>query len=112
MMQFVNLTPHEITIFADSDATSSMVLPRSGQIARVSSATQVVHNDWGFPVVRTTFGTVEGLPDQAEGVALVVSGMVLDAMKASGVYRNDLFAPGQLLRDASGAPMGCIGLRK
>lgn len=111
-MQFINLTPHEITVFSDSDATSSMVVPRSGKIARVSSMTQTVHNDWGFPVVRTTFGAVEGLPDPEEGVALIVSGMVLDAMKASGVYRDDLFAPGQLLRDASGAPMGCIGLRK
>jgi hypothetical protein len=91
----VNLTPHAITLRGKSGDTT---IPASGQVARVSNTPGAVQDsplsslveDWSCDQP----GEVENLPDPVEGVFLVVSGMVGDALRARGVVRPDVRVPG------------------
>jgi len=102
-MQIVNYTPHSIT-----ETTTGITFPPSGNTARVSSISVPVGDLAGAPCFITSFGQVEGLPEPQDGVALIVSGMVMDACKGK---RFDLVAPGELVRDENGQPVGCKGFR-
>lgn len=62
----------------------------------------------GIPVVRTQFGAVSGLPDSSPDVVFVVSLLVLNA----ATDRDDLVAPGALVRDDAGRPIGCRGFSR
>ena len=115
-IKLVNLTPHRIVIFASADAAESSVeVEPSGSIARVSATTSpkasALSAEYGFPTVRLTFGEVTGLPDRWDGRVYIVSGMVLEAVGKSQPDRQDVYAPGELLRGPDGQPRGCIGLR-
>ena len=101
-MKIINYTPHAI-----NETTSGRTFPPSGNIARVASTSIPAGNLDGIPVVTSTFGEVEGLPEPQQDVAIIVSGMVLDACKG----RFDLIAPGELVRDEGGNPIGCKGFR-
>lgn len=104
-MTIINLTPHKLNI---QDLTGDfIVVPPSGTVARVAVSleeTEVL--DPGLQVYKATYGKVENLPEPAEGVALVVSGMV-----AAAAPRPDVFSPGDLIRDSDGKPIGCRGLK-
>ena len=60
----------------------------------------------GIALSRVTFGEVTGLPDPVEGTLYIVSALVRSALPA----RTDLASPGDLVRDAAGAVIGCKGL--
>lgn len=82
----LNLTPHPIVIRLPDGG--ERVLPPSGRVARVATAEEVVAEIGGVPVVRRTFGSVEGLPP--DGTPCVVSALVLAAVPGrSGVYAPD-----------------------
>ena len=100
-----NLTPHAITVLGPSGETLA-VLPPSGSVARVSTAREIAGELQGIPVYRTTYGAVTGLPEQQDGVALVVSAMVRTAVPG----RRDVYSPGELVRGTDGQPVGCRGL--
>lgn len=107
-MKFVNLTPHLLVIQRNDGTTMSLSKPEDGTvIPRVSTASREHSVEDGVSLRVTTYGDVDGLPDQEDGVTLIVSGMVLDAAR----HRGDLAAPGELFRGADGQPIGCIGLR-
>lgn len=87
----INLTPHDINI-------NGTVFPRSGHVARVTVAQKDAGTVGGIPVRKNTYGSVmvEGkrlaeLYPLGE-VAVLVSGMVLDALRAEG-YRSGAYAP-------------------
>ena len=107
-MTFVNLTPHTITVVLDN---TSVAFDASGNVARVSTSrvsgpTLKAYGDSvSIQTSRVEFGAVEGLPDPVDGTVYIVSGMV-----AARVNRPDVFAPGELVRDANGQPIGCKGL--
>lgn len=101
---FINLTPHTLNIHTPGDV---IAIPPSGEVARVATVSVETDPVGGIPTVKTTFGEVTGLPAPKEGVTLVVSGLV-----ASAAPRYDVFSPGDLVRDASGRPVGCQGLRR
>lgn len=105
--KFVNLTPHTINVVNSDD--SIRTFEPSGQVARVSSSSEVVSCDdaTGIEISKTTFGEVEGLPDFADQTLLIVSGLVLGAIE----NRPDVLAPGELVRNDQGQPIGCKGLR-
>ena len=105
-MKILNYTPHAITAFT-TDTTSFAFAP-SGKVARVTSTSTPAGSLAGIPCFTTTFGEVEGLPEPQQDVAIIVSGMVLDACKGK---RFDLIAPGELIRDDAGQPIGCKGFR-
>lgn len=101
--------PEDIVIAADKTRYCLVLsIPPSGHHARVSSESIPVEREFGFEVVTNTYGSVTGLPDPSPGRNYIVSGMVLDALQGS---RFDVYAPGALLRDEKGQPVGCIGLR-
>lgn len=105
-MRFINLTPHDIkVVLADGSVRE---LPRSGSVARVSTTRAEGPTLDGIPTVETSFGAVEGLPAPAPDTAYIVSGMVA----ARTGDRADVFAPGELVRDADGNVVGCRGLSR
>ena len=78
-MKFVNLTPHVINL---NDGTS---LPVSGMVCRISST----HSEFDpSGICYISFGDVVNLPDPADGVTYVVSGLV-----AGVVGRPDVVSP-------------------
>ena len=85
MVKFLNLTPHTINI-------QDISIPPSGHVARVATVAKDAGTVDGIPVVRQSYGDVQGLPDPQDGVAFLVSGLVLAAVKAAG-GRADVYAP-------------------
>lgn len=108
-MKFVNLTPHVLNIVDDSGNTILSVAP-SGTVARVATQQTVVGNVAGIDVVRTVFGDVDGLPSPQDDVVYIVSTLVLQALKANGVDRDDVVAPdtspASVVRNADGQIVG------
>ena len=108
---FINLTPHAISIFRTADDDTPIIVPPSGQLARVGyREIECVVVD-GIPVTRSVLTGVQGLPEPAENTFYVVSGMVVEHLGAWGPARPDVLAPGELVRDEAGRPVGCLGLR-
>jgi len=108
MVRFINLTQHSINVVRDGSVVLS--IPPSGTVARVATFQTVVCQLDGIDVVRTVFGDIVGLPDPQDGVVYVVSTLVLQALKASGVDRSDVVAPdtspASVVRDDVGQIVG------
>ena len=100
-MGIVNLTPHVIT-----EVTTGKAFQPSGIIARVKMSTNKVNEVDSCPIYSTKFGEVEGIPEPKCGVIYVVSSLALNATD-----RSDVVSPGNLQRDESGQPIGCVGFR-
>ena len=101
---FVNLTPHALNVHTGNGVVT---IAPSGEVARVAPVNPAADPVGDIPTVTTTFGEVTGLPDPQEGKVFIVSGMV-----ASATPREDVFSPGDLVRDENGRPCGCKGLRR
>jgi hypothetical protein len=119
-MPFVNMTPHALNVFNSDNPGEVLSLPPSGQSVRVAQTFQQVGMMDNVNVYRAVYGAVEtidnatkavvgGLPEPVEGTTYIVSGQALEAVKASG--RSDFAAPGELVRDDKGQPVGCNGLK-
>lgn len=107
---FINLTPHVISIITTTGTT--VTIPVSGIIARVSQSEVLLEVLDGIPITRQTFGEVVDLPAascEAAGVYYIVSRMVASA---AGGDRDDLLIPGPLIRGEDGQPVGCRGLSR
>ena len=105
----LNYTPHEIVIYAEDDDTIlhrlPPQLPGGTRLEEHVEDTHVTLLD-NIPVKRISYGLLEGLPPREAGVALIVSKMVVDALP----LRSDLYFPVLLVRNASGAVIGCRAL--
>jgi len=101
----VNLTPHEIKIVGE-DGKTRLVIPPSGSVARVKAEQTIVGFVNGIPVVRTTFGDVEGLPEPQPNTLYIVSSLVAQACSS----RDDVVAPDTspqgVVRDEKGQIIG------
>jgi hypothetical protein len=133
---FVNLTPHTLNVYSHNPSDPIFEIEPSGQVARVSvqytikahvidisdpileiePSGQVARVSGQYtikahvidiPVYDAKYGEVEGLPEPEDGVFYIVSGMV----KAAVPDREDVFSPGELIRDENGRPIGCRGLK-
>lgn len=109
-MTIVNMTPHAIDIFVAGD--TKVQIPPSGNVARIAvKAVPANPIDVGghmVPVNVSTFGAVEGLPEPVEGVTLIVSMLVREAVK----HRKDVVSPDTgpgAVRDAGGKILGVRG---
>lgn len=111
-VRFINLTPHPMTLVAPDG--SQVVIPASGMVARVKAASTVVRtvsvDGIEFPINRTVFGSVEGLPEPEEGTIYIVSTLVLSALAGS---RSDVVAPdsNSAVRDSDGRIIGVRGFQ-
>ena len=86
-------------------------------VARVATvqtdAGALIFDGHTFPVVHNTYGEVEGLPDPEPGTIYLVSALVLSALEAQGIYRDDVFAPDTSPKGAIRGPDGQIkGVRQ
>lgn len=88
-MAFVNLTPHPVSVFS-ADGKKLFELVSSG-VARLSQRDELVGEKESVPLIRSSFGAIEGLPASQEGVLFVLSAMMLEAAKGMG--RLDVVAP-------------------
>jgi D-hexose-6-phosphate mutarotase len=89
VMRLINLTPHPLTIRLDDE--NDLVLPPSGQVARVAVEQAQVAAVGGIPIVATVFGAIEGLPAPEPGVLYITSSLVAQAAAREG--RVDVVAP-------------------
>jgi len=109
-MKLRNATPHVLRVF-DEDDRVVVEVPRAERPARVATTDVVVGQvptDGGaVPLVESRLGSVHDLPDPAPDQLVVVSQLVADL-----VDRDDLVVPHQLVRDDSGAVVGCRALRR
>ena len=128
-MTIINLTPHEITVYA---ATSieivetkgykslvvkagekpALVLPPSGVVARASEVVeklpQIEVNGMQIPLIHKTMGEPVGLPEPVQGTLYLVS---LATAKAAP-SRDDLLVVGESCRDLEGHIRGCVSLAR
>lgn len=110
MTTVLNYTPHTITICGDDGAVVREI-PSSG-VARVTTTSVNLPSVDGIPVVATEYGSVEGLPEPQEGVALIVSMIVATALpNRSDLYRPDT-GPANVVRDADGRIIGVKALTR
>lgn len=117
MLQITNRTPHDLTIYpTGSTVTAPIILPAAArdQIARVTTSDHVLRTeatpDGDIPITATTWGRIVGLPDCEDGVAHVVSVVVVEAARAAGRTTTDLYVPGGQIRDGSGRIIGCASI--
>ena len=125
MINFVNLTPHDITVVGDN--TKIAVIPAAGITARVSQSYVNSGKLNDIPIVETHYGDIIFLnssgekisPEEAkkliEGRYVIVSALV--APKADELIRlgaKGVFAPdtGRALRDEQGRVIGVPALLK
>lgn len=103
-MKFVNLTPHEIT-----EVVSGMKIPPSGKVARVSTSTTEMETSHPFPLYRVEMGEPIDLPEPQPDTVYIVSLPVKSHPAVA--KRQDVWAPGDLVRDEQGRPIGCRGFK-
>ena len=103
MTNIVNLTPHTIVVIRDS---GNVVIPASGQVARVSVSSVQDGDIDGIPVFVSKFGDVDGLPAPQDGTVFLVSTLVAGRVKD----RDDIFVPNDFVRDSDGRIIGCRSL--
>ena len=102
----INLTPHAVTL-VNADGSPLMTIAPSGNLARVSARTVVVGTlkigDVTVPITKTEMDEVTGLPDQQDGVVLIVSLAVAQRVPD----RTDVMIPNESIRDSQGCIAGC-----
>ena len=102
-MKIVNLTPHDIVV-------GDVTIPASGTIARCATITEPLDvPGCPVPVVRQYFGAVEGLPAPTPETMYVVS---MVCAQAVGDSRDDVYIPGEQIRDEDGKIIGCKSIAR
>lgn len=121
-IKFVNLTPHAVTVYPP-DTTDQiepgavqpiLVIPPSGRQVRLGMGTLddgLVEG--GIPVATVFYMDDQELPDSmpgiVPGVRYIVPRVIAEAWRNR---RQDLRIPHRLVRDSSGAVLGCRALGK
>ena len=110
-MKFINLTPHTVTVF--DIYANKITLPSAGA-ARVETTEETLEPINDIPIVSAPIpGPVVGLPEPSDGVAYIVSLMVLQHPAVRG--RTDVYAPATgpkhaAMRDEEGRIIGVTRL--
>ena len=103
-MEYINLTPHSINVRKVDG--SSVIVPASGTICRVSVTMQPSFVEDGIQVYAPVYGDIQNLPLPEEGKVFIVSRMIKDRCPD----RADVRVPGNLIRDEQGNVIGAEGL--
>ena len=102
-MNFVNLTPHPLTIKKNDNTILEL---EAGDFVRATQTQNKVKEIDNINFYETVYGKVEGLPKPQEGTIYIVSLIT----KMACPERDDLVTPGNLIRNEEGAIVGCEGL--
>lgn len=105
----INLTPHDVVI---GDTTIS----RSGDVARCKEHHELIGHLNGIEITSVKYGDAyisgkngdKEFPEEKEGTAYIVSSITAQALKG----RNDVFVPGDPVRDDAGRIIGCHSICK
>ena len=102
MTTYINTTPHSIT-----ETTTGMVFPKDPNCQlRINVTSKLVRlTPEGIPLYAKTYGQLTNEPPVLENTFYITSLLV----KQGYPHRTDFITPGELLRDASGQPIGCEG---
>ena len=84
----VSLLPHDCVVRIDG---RDIVIPPSGQVARVAATAREVATVGEIPIVVTEFGEITGLPEPQSGVLYLTSTLVAQA--AARLGRADVVSP-------------------
>lgn len=107
-----NYTPHVIHLYSPDGKTQLCGITSSG-IARASETHETVDilstDDFSISVDKISYGTVNGLPPEREGVYHVVS--LITVLQCMG-KRNDLLIVSGTVRDDQGKIIGCTGFAR
>ena len=101
-----NCTPHKISVHTDTDTI--LEFPSCGIVPRCEQREYIIGEIDNIKITKQFFGDVTDLPEQEDGVYLIVSRLVAVAYP----NRSDLLVPGPLVRDGEGKVVGCNGLSK
>ena len=118
--KIINLTPHSVTVNGIEIPSSGVarlqerfsgclktpVFMSSSGVARLQERNEPAGEIMGIPMIRQVRGDAEGLPPQQEGVWIIVSRPIFDALPD----RRDLLAIGETIRDAQGKILGAKNL--
>lgn len=96
--KIINLTPHSVMI-------NNIEIKSSG-VVRLQERNENVGMIAGIPTIRQVRGEPEGLPEAKEGVWIIVSRPIFDALP----NRKDLLAIGETIRDSQGKILGAKNL--
>lgn len=109
MAQLINLTPHDIVLFADDLKTHLQTIPSSG-VVRVNSRQIRYAVINGFPVYSVEYTGIDEIPPPQPDTFYIVSSVVLQYLKGK---RWDLLAPNtkvsKSVRDEAGTLQGVTG---
>lgn len=114
-MKLINLTPHAVVVSNNLGDPAPIVFAPSGNIARVAvqnidkrqwNVTNEVGSVANIKFVINEMGEVLDLPTPVNNTGYIVSAMV----RAAVPHRNDVFSPGDLVRDNEGRVIGCQNL--
>ena len=100
-----NCTPHKVSIHADD---TILEFPSCAIVPRCEQHAELIGKIDNIQITKQIFGDVTDLPEQEDGVYLIVSRLVATACP----NRSDLLVPGPLIRDEEGKVVGCNGLSK
>ena len=101
-----NLTPHDVRVVNDRNVLI-WLYEKSDKPARCSVERIRTGMINYIPLNQLSFGEVQNLPKPKRGTFFIVSHMVAEAAK-----RDDLLVPDDLVRDETGAVIGCRGFSK
>lgn len=107
-----NYTPHLISLYTPDGKTQLCGITSSG-IARAKEIHETIDrlttDNFNVPVDKVSYGEVEGLPPEKEGVYHVVS--LITVLQCAG-KRNDLLIVSGTVRDDQGRIIGCTGFAR
>jgi hypothetical protein len=110
MVEFINLTAHEIVIYDEEGKNIILRIPPSGKIARVATDSRIVGKVDNIPIRKTVYGEIIDLPDPKPGVVYLVSTVLLMALKEKGMNWPDVLSPDttpdSAIRDEQGRIIG------
>ena len=106
LKMFKNCTPHDINIVCENGEIKTF--PRTGNCVRVAVITSKIATIEGVAIFKENLGEVVGLPQEQDGVFLIVSRLVADAALKNSA-RKDLVVPSGLVRNDVGEIKGCTG---
>lgn len=126
-MKIVNCTAHQITVLSSNGVEQNQskqfiadpsqieviaTIEPSGFLPRVNMSDALVGYLENIPLHEVKYGEIENLPKPQEDTFYIVSGLVASA--ALKIGRNDILAPGGLVRDKNnlGVVLGCLFLQK
>jgi hypothetical protein len=99
--QLINATPHAVTFSGVIDGQPQMItIPPSGINCRVDTESHSRGMIDGYiPIQKQVYGRINHLPERQPNTHIIVSGLVLHAMRIQGMERDDVIAPATGPRD-------------